>query len=223
MTSGKATPENRCQAKNARGEQCGRVSVNPFTPYCYFHNGWQPRVVAQAAKRAKEYEQGLLDPLDPPELRRIKLGRYYRNEQTRIRRQMKKAGILEDFDRTAEQVRRESENRSAAYRREVGEERYVAEQKYARAERDWMMSNGKDDKPKPEDFGLGPPVDADPHAEARAQGLLGGPRSRPEPEVLPGGGVIQPDVIPVPADEFDERPRAIPHPGEEFSDVRGWV
>ena len=107
MSRGYVAPELRCGAKNKQREQCGNAGV-VFTdpPRCRFHFGHTPAALRKAEERARQYEMGMLDPLDPPAVRRAKLRAWGEVEVRLARRRMRKAGILEDFDRAAGRVGR---------------------------------------------------------------------------------------------------------------------
>lgn len=105
--------EYRCVGKSRQsGERCKRTGV-PFTdpPRCIIHGGNQPEVRAKAEARMKQYDAGMLDPSDPPWLRRQKVQAWERaNERYQVRR-MKKAGTYDEWLRAQAQIKAQEQTR----------------------------------------------------------------------------------------------------------------
>lgn len=151
MPSGYVAPEKRCVGFNKNGKRCGNAGI-VFTdpPRCRFHNGHNRGVLAKAEERAHQYELGMLDPLDPPEVRRMKLRAWGAKQNNMATRQMKKAGIYEDWQRQAEQMQKEA--REAELLERLGPEKVAKLKKEAKEVRDWMMSGGKGPRPGSAEF-----------------------------------------------------------------------
>ncbi len=284
MPSGFVAPEFRCSAKNRSGQQCGNAGV-VFTdpPFCRFHHGHHPKVLAKAAERARQYELGMIEPLDPPVVRRMKIKAWEDVQRRLARRAMKKAGILEDYDRTAIAREREDRQRRADLVRRLGTEAVAEQDEQTRRFNRWLRDGQRGPRPllpgdepadQPADQPgshladggpepatelarpLGrsttttrvPPSVATPERSATREGVaphVGAPEApspspspmlerrgalarsrrpkRPtwpagrEPERLPGGGILYPDVLPVSAaDAKRPGPEVVPYVGFDF-------
>lgn len=286
MPSGLVAPELRCTAKNRSRQQCGNAAV-VFTdpPFCRFHRGHHPRVLAKAAERARQYELGMIEPLDPPVVRRMKLKAWEDVQRRLARRAMKKAGILEDYDRTAITREREDRQRRTELVRRLGAEAVAEQDEQTRRFNRWLRDGQRGPRPSlPGDEPAVQPADqptdqpgsdlaeggpepatepqstlgrstagsppaspavAAPERSTTREGVAprrGAPEAVParpmlerrgelaksrrpkrpkwpagkEPERLPGGGVLYPDVLPVAADAKRPGPEPLPYYGFDF-------
>jgi len=106
------------------------------------HQGHYPRVLAKAREYARLYELGMVEPLDPPALRRMKLEAWYKSEERRERRRMKKLGMLADWERQTAQIVKEQEARRRALRDRLGPAKFERLCRDERQLRDWMQLGG---------------------------------------------------------------------------------
>lgn len=280
MPSGFVAPELRCSAKNRSGQQCGNAGV-VFTdpPFCRFHRGHHPRVLAKAAERARLYELGMVDPLEPPVVRRMKLQAWEEVQQRLARRAMKKAGILDDYDQAAIGLEREDRQRRARLVRRLGAVAMAEQEEQTRRFNRWLRDGQRGPRPglpgeepaeqprdseeatgqdrrseprppvAPEWPGTGEPaIEPQPVTTSRRSApRIAEPaptrlrllerkgearrarrsaelarrtstKPQPEPERLPGGGVVHSDVLPLDRAEHhaESGPEPIPYYGFDF-------
>lgn len=119
MARGFPADEVRCVGVSRQsGERCKRTGV-PFTdpPRCVVHQGNNEGVRRKAEARMNAYAAGMLEPGDPPWLRRQKLKAWELSNQRWQIRKMKRAGVYDDWLRTQQQ--QQAEDKAAVARRKA--------------------------------------------------------------------------------------------------------
>jgi len=206
----------------------------------------------------------MIEPLDPPVVRRMKLQAWEDVQRRLARRAMKKAGILEDYDRAAIMREREDRKRRTELVRRLGAEAVAGQDEQTRRFNRWLRDGQRGPRPllpgeEPTDQLVpdlaeggpepatepastveqtaavkvpGPhPVSATPPTQPKLLERRGDARKaqrkrelarrptrpRTEPEVLPGGGHVHVDVLPVPVAEARRPgPEPIAYVGFDF-------